>query len=140
MIVYTQGSFDLLHTGHIKLLKKCRKLAGKEGKVIVALLTDKAYERYRKYKPAQTYKDREVVLKSLKMVDEVIPCDNKKTKQQIKKIKPDWVVLGSDWVVKDIYKQYDMNKEELDELLVFFPYTNKISSSKIKERIKYGIS
>lgn len=140
MIIYTQGSFDILHSGHMNILRKCRKLAGKDGKVVVALLTDQSYERYRKQKPAKEYRDRKALLESLIYVDEVIPCDHKKSKNQIRKIKPDWVVLGSDWATKDIYTQYRMKKEELNKILLFFPYTTEISSTKIKERIRNGFS
>lgn len=135
-IIYSQGSFDLVHSGHINILKKCRKLAGKDGKVIIALVTDKAYLKYRGYKPAKIYSERKAILESFVYVDEVIPVDPPKTKQQIKKIKPDWVVIGSDWASKNLYKQYNMKPEELDPILLYVPYTTKISSTMIKERIK----
>jgi glycerol-3-phosphate cytidylyltransferase len=136
MTVYTQGSFDILHSGHINILKKCRKLAGKDGKVIVAVLGDKAYEKYRKYPPAKLFKDRKALLESIVYVDEVIESDNMRTKQEIRKIRPDLVVVGTDWAAKDIYKQYHMKREELDPILVFSPYTPDVSSTAIKERMK----
>lgn len=138
MIVYTQGSFDILHSGHINILKKCRKLAGDSGKVIVALLTDKGYLKYRGYKPAKSFDERKVELESLKYIDEVVAIDPPKTLKQLKKIKPDWVVIGSDWATKDLYKQYNMRREDLDPILLYVPYTTTISSTKIKERIKNG--
>ena len=39
-IIYTGGTFDLFHSGHVNLLKRCREVAGQEGKVVVALNTD----------------------------------------------------------------------------------------------------
>lgn len=135
MVVYTQGSFDILHSGHINLLKKCRKLAG-DGKVVVSLLSDESYEKYRKYPPAKQFKDRKALLESIIYVDEVIEGDNRKTSKEIKKIKPDLVVVGSDWASKDIYTQYRMNRKELDPLLAFSPYTPDVTSTAIKERIK----
>lgn len=135
-VVYTQGSFDLLHSGHINILKKCRKLAGKDGKVIVAVLSDKSYEKYRKYAPAKSFRDRKALIESMVYVDEVIESDNTRTKQEIKKYKPDIVVVGSDWASKDIYRQYKMDRRDLDPLLVFHPYTPDVTSTAIKERIK----
>jgi cytidyltransferase-like protein len=135
MVVYTQGSWDLLHHGHMVLLQKCRKLAG-DGKVVVAVVTDRAYKKYRGYEPVKKYEDRYALMKACKYVDDVIPANPPKTGKQIKKINPDWVVLGSDWAAKDIYKQYGMTREELDPILIFTPYTVGVSSTKIKERMK----
>lgn len=134
MKIYTQGTFDLFHVGHIKLLEKCKKIVGKEGQVIVALLTDKAVEKYKGAKPIITFEERKEVLENCVDVDLVIPSDNTKTKQEIKKYKPDFIVVGSDWIGKNIYKQYKMGKE-LNKLLIYFPYTDTISTSEIKRRI-----
>lgn len=135
MIVYTQGSFDIIHSGHINLFKKCRLLAG-DGKVVVAVLSDKSYEKYRGYRPAKPFSERKKLLEEFKTVDEVIESDNEKTGEEIKRIKPDVVVVGSDWASKDIYKQYRMSRDELNPLLVYQPYTTTITSTMIKERIK----
>jgi len=137
MIIYTQGSFDILHSGHMNLLSKCRKLAG-DGKVIVALLSDASYTKYRGYPPALGYEERRRLLESVKYVDEVWETDHTDTKSQIEKLKPDFVVIGSDWVAKDLYTQYRMTPEELDPILIYFPYTKGITTTLIKERIKNG--
>lgn len=135
-VIYSQGSFDITHSGHINILRKCRKLAGEGGTVIIALVTDKAYKVYRGYEPAKSYEERKTILESFTYVDQVVPINPPKTRQQIKKIKPDWVVIGSDWASKNLYKQYNMKPEELDPILLYVPYTTKISSTMIKERIK----
>lgn len=136
MIIYSQGSYDLIHSGHLNILKKCRKLAGKGGRVVIALLSDESYEKYRGYKPAKSFVERSKILMAFRYVDEVIETDHQDTKTQIEQIKPDFVVIGSDWVGKDLYKQYNMTKEELNPLLLYVPYTTEISSTLIKERIR----
>lgn len=136
MIIYTQASFDILHRGHINLLRKCKKLAGQGGTVIVSLLTDEAYTRYRGHSPALPFSERVEILLACRYVDVVHPGDNTKTKEEIAQFNPDFVVLGTDWAEKDIYKQYSMTPEQLDPLLWFTPYTKGISSSEIKKRIK----
>lgn len=138
MIIYTQGCFDILHSGHIKLLSKCRRLSD-GGKVVVALLSDESYTKYRGHPPALPYQERQAVLKSLRYVDEVWETDHLDTKSQIDKLKPDFVVIGSDWVSRDLYTQYRMTPDELNPLLVYFPYTQGIASTSIKERIKNGL-
>jgi len=138
MIVYTQGSFDIIHSGHMNLLAKCRLLAGSDGKVIVATLSDEAYEKYRGYIPAKPYIERARLLMDCKYVDLVIESDNENTKEEIERYKADIVVVGSDWAAKNIYKQYKMSEEELNKKLVFHLYTTGITSTMIKERISKG--
>lgn len=136
MIVYTQGSFDILHSGHINLLRKCRKLAGAEGKVIVAVLSDKAYKKYRGHRSAKDFSERSKLLESMKYVDLVIKSDNEETEKEIKRYQVDLIVVGTDWVGKDLANQYHMKTEDLNPLLVYTPYTIGVTSTQIKERIK----
>jgi glycerol-3-phosphate cytidylyltransferase len=131
-IAYVQGTFDLYHTGHINLLKRAKKIADT---VVVALLTDEAITKYRGQPPVISYKDRYNALISCVYVDVIIPSNPEKTKDEILLVKPDFVVLGSDWAKKNIYKQYRCDREFLDQYLVYFPYTPHISSTSIKKRI-----
>src|SRR3990167_10175522 len=136
-IVYSQGSFDILHQGHINLLRRCRDLAGENGRVVVAVTSDEVYEQYRGYKPSQTLAHRLEVISAIKYVDIVIPIhDLDQTSSQIKTHMANWAALGSDWATKDIYAQWRMKPQELDPILVFFPYTKEVSSTDIKNKIK----
>ncbi len=132
MIAYIQGTFDLYHTGHINLFKRAKKIADT---VVVALLTDESIKKYRGKPPVISYEDRYNAIISCVYVDVVMPSDPQNTKEQILIVQPDFVVLGSDWAVKDIYKQYNCEREFLDKYLVYFPYTPHISSTLIKQRI-----
>ena len=132
MKIYTQGTYDLFHAGHVNLLKRCRKISDF---VVVALLTDEAIKEYRGKLPIISYENRLAVLKSCIYVDEVIPSDPKNTRDEIKGVNPDFIVLGTDWAIKDIYKQYKCDKKWLDQYLLFFPYTDGISSTSIKKKI-----
>lgn len=134
MTVYTQGSFDILHSGHILLLRRCKRL----GNVTVSLLSDEAYEAYRGYPPVMPFDERKTVLESLRFVDLVIRGDNRRTRKELEAIRPSIVAVGSDWVTKDIYRQYGVTQEWLDDRrieLIYFPYTNGISSTMIKEAL-----
>jgi cytidyltransferase-like protein len=62
MIVYTGGTFDLFHAGHAFLLSQCRKLAGPDGKVVIALNTDQFTASYKGRPPIGCYSEREAVL------------------------------------------------------------------------------
>lgn len=137
MKLYTQGTFDLFHYGHVAFLKRCKALAG-DDKVIVALLTDEVIEEYKGHPPIMKFKERAAVLRACKYVDEVFPSDNKKTSEEIEILEPDIVVVGSDWAKKDIYKQYQADREWLNKFLVYLPYTESISTTELKRRIKHG--
>jgi len=139
-IVYTGGSFEILHAGHINFLRQCKAIAGKDGKVIVSLNTDEFIESYKGIGSVFTYDERKKLLEQSEYVDEVIPnvggADSKPT---ILSVKPNFIVIGSDWASKDYYKQMDFTQEWLDEqgiVLIYVPYTLIISTSEIKRRLK----
>ena len=133
--VYTGGTFDLLHAGHVSFLEECAKL----GKVTVALNTDEFIAAYKGQTPIMTYAERKAVLKGLRSVDRVVPniggADSKTT---IKLVKPDYLVIGSDWARKDYYGQMGFDQDWLDSMgiiLCYVPYTQGISSTEIKARL-----
>ena len=131
--VYVAFSADILHEGHINILKYASKL----GKVVVGLLTDKAITSYRQL-PHLSYKQREVILKNIKFVHKVIPQYTLDYTKNLNLIRPNYVVHGDDWktgiqkstrikVIKTLKKWSGKLKE--------IPYTKNISSSKIKSEI-----
>jgi glycerol-3-phosphate cytidylyltransferase len=136
--VFTAGTFDLYHAGHVDLLEQCRWLSGSEGKVVVSLNTDDFIRRYKKVSPVMSYSEREAVLLSCRFVDEVIPnSGGEDSKPVILEVKPDFIVIGSDWARKDYYKQMQFTQDWLDEhgiSLVYFPRTRVLSSTEIKLR------
>ncbi len=139
-VVYTGGTFDLFHTGHVNLLKACREIAGKKGKVVVGLNDDDFVARYKGKPPVIDYINRTEVLLACRYVDEVVGnTGGLDSKPVILEVKPKYIVIGSDWARKDYYKQMDFTQDWLDEMgitLVYVPYTKYISSTVIKERLK----
>ncbi len=91
--VYVALAVDYLHSGHIKILQ----IAKSYGEVIVGLLTDKAIAQYKRI-PNLNYEQRENIVKKIKFVDRVMPQDSEDYSQNLKKIKPDYLVHGDDWV------------------------------------------
>ena len=138
--VYLQGSWDRFHRGHKKLLKRASKL----GKLYIGVINSEAYKRNRGYKPDyDAYSRVQPIWKWLDKYkikwQEIIVCDNLETKKDLCLYKPDFIVVGSDWAKKDIYKQYNLTQEWLDKQnieLIYFPYTKGVSSSMIKEKMK----
>lgn len=134
-ILYTGGTFDLFHYGHVNFLKKCKQICDT---VIVALNTDEFVSEY-KTSTVMNYKEREKSLLSCQYVTSVIPnISGKDSRPTILSVKPNIIAVGDDWAHKDYYKQMCFNEQWLDEyniVLIYIPYTRGISSSEIKKRI-----
>ncbi|MBW7986561.1 glycerol-3-phosphate cytidylyltransferase [Lactobacillus helveticus] len=125
--VITYGTFDLLHYGHVRLLKRAKELGDY---LIVGLSTDE-FNELKKHKEAyNTYPERKYILEAIRYVDKVIPEKDWDQKiDDIKKYDVDTFVMGSDWEGKfDFLKPYCK--------VVYLPRTPGISTTKIKEDLK----
>lgn len=135
LTVYTGGTFDLPHSGHVNFLRKCAEL----GEVVVSLNTDEFIEAYKGKPPVMSYKEREAVLSEFSSVSKVIPnFGDADSTQAILQVNPDIIAIGSDWARKDYYKQMQFTQDWLDERdisLIYIPYTEGISSTEIKRRL-----
>jgi glycerol-3-phosphate cytidylyltransferase len=137
--IYTGGTFDLFHAGHVKFLKRCQEIAGLSGVVTVSLNTDEFIYEYKKVKPILTYEQRYEVLAACKFVNFVVPnTGGIDSKPAIEECKPDVIAIGSDWARKDYYKQMQFDQDWLDDRnisLIYIPYTKGISSTYIKGKL-----
>jgi glycerol-3-phosphate cytidylyltransferase len=137
--VYTGATFDLIHNGHIRFLKACRRLAGDDGVVVVSLNTDAFIQAYKGKSPIMSFDERKEILLGCKYVDRVIAnVGGADSKPAIESVMPDFIVIGDDWAKKDYYKQMQFTQAWLDELeiqLVYVPYTQGISTTDLKRRI-----
>lgn len=136
-IIYTGGTFDLFHAGHVQFLKRCFEL----GSVVVSLNTDEFIEEYKGKPPVISYADRRDVLLACRYVDSVMPnTGGPDSTIAIESVMPDLVVIGSDWARRDYYTQMAFDQDWLDERgigLCYIPYTQGISSTAIKERMLF---
>jgi glycerol-3-phosphate cytidylyltransferase len=138
-VVYTGGTFDLFHAGHVSFLKSCKRIAGKDGRVVVSLNTDEFIAAYKCILPVMSFDERKAVLMACRYVDSVIAnIGNEDSKPAIENVLPDFVVVGDDWAKKDYYKQMQFTQDWLDRnkiQLCYVPYTVGVSSTDIKARI-----
>ena len=131
--VYVGFAADILHEGHINILK----IASKLGEVTVGLLTDSAISSYKKL-PHLNYKQREIILKNIKFVKKVLPQDTLDYTKNLLSLKPHYVVHGDDWkfgIQKKIREQVIKTLKKWSGKLVEPKYTKNISSSKINNKI-----
>jgi phosphoenolpyruvate phosphomutase len=136
--VYVGLSADIIHAGHINILK----IAAQLGRVTVGLLTDEAIASYKNI-PYLDYSQREVVLKNIKYVDEVIPQKTLDYSENLKSLKPDYVVHGDDWksgVQKLTRAKVIKLLKKWSGKLIEPKYTSNISSTLIKDKINKVIS
>ena len=127
--VITYGTFDLLHYGHINLLKRAKALGDY---LIVAVSTDE-FTRLKKDKKCYfSYEQRKGLLESVRFVDLVIPEENWDQKiNDIKEYHIDTFVIGDDWKGK-----FDYLKDEGVEV-IYLPRTPEISTTQIKEDLNH---
>lgn len=122
--VITYGTFDLLHYGHINLLRRAKALGDY---LIVALSTDEFNWNEKSKKTYFSYEKRKSLLESIRYVDLVIPEENwEQKKTDIHEYQVDVFAMGDDWEGK-----FDFLKEEGAEV-IYLPRTPEISTTQIK--------
>ena len=133
-VVYVGLAADILHEGHMNILKK----ASNYGKVTVGLLTDQAISSYKRF-PHLNFKQRYSVIKNIKYVSKVIPQDTLDYRKNLNLIKPDFVVHGDDWksgIQKKTRQDVLKTIKRWNGKLIEPKYTKNISSSIVKEKIR----
>ncbi len=122
--VITYGTFDLLHYGHINLLRRAKELGDY---LIVCLSTDEFNENMKNKKTYFSYENRKKLLEAIRYVDLVIPEENWEQKSEdVLKYQCDVFVMGDDWEGK-----FDFLKEYCE--VVYLERTPEISTTKIKK-------
>ena len=132
MRVFVNGTFDILHRGHLELLRYAKSF----GYVIVGIDTDECIkEKKGPTRPIHNQEERKFLLEYLKTVDEVIFFSSEpEFEELIKSLKPDIIVVGSDWKEKSTIKSY------YDGELIFFDRMEEYSTTKTIERIYESFS
>jgi len=132
--VYVGMSADLVHPGHLNVLRKAAEL----GEVMVGLLTDKAIASYKRL-PYMTFDQRREVVESLKGVDRVVPQETLDYVPNLREYRPGYVVHGDDWrtgVQAPVRKRVIETLAEWGGELVEVPYTEGISSTQLHQALR----
>lgn len=132
-LVYVGMCADLLHHGHINILKEAKKF----GKVTVGLLTDEAMQSYKRV-PALKFEQRRMILKNIKGVSKVVAQETLDYTSNLKKYRPDFVVHGDDWktgVQKETREKVVATLQEWGGKVIDVPYTQGISSTQLHQHL-----
>lgn len=128
--VITYGTYDLLHVGHINLLRRAKAM----GDYLLVVLSSDEFNELKHKTAYHSYEDRKTILEAIKYVDEVIP--EYTWEQKIKDVVDnniDIFVMGHDWE-----GQFDFLKDYCE--VVYLPRTEGISTTKIKHDLNLGVT
>ena len=133
IIGYTSGVFDLFHIGHLNLLKNAKAMCDK---LIVGVTTDDLAQ-YKGKTPLIPYADRAEIVRAIRYVDAVVPQQDMDKASMCKKIGASILFVGDDWHGTEKWKLIEQELSKLNIRVIYFPYTQGVSSTKIAETLKY---
>ena len=132
MIVYTVGTFDLLHVGHLALLEYCKSLGGL---LAVGVASDRVVNSYKPNVPVIPLEERMEMLKALRCVDIVRSYDELEYVTGCKEVKADVFVIGEDWGKKShnlaVESYLRSEGKKINQVL----YNPRTSSTRIKQNV-----
>lgn len=132
IIGYTSGVFDLFHIGHLNLLKNAKAMCDK----LVVGVTIDDLAQYKGKTPLIPYADRAEIVRAIRYVDSVVPQYDMDKATMCKKIGASILFVGDDWYGTDKWQNIESELKELGIRVVYFPYTQGVSSTKISETLK----
>ena len=130
MIVYTVGTFDLLHVGHLALLNHCKSLGNI---LVVGVASDAVVNMYKPNVPVVPLEQRVEMLEALSCVDIVRPYHQLEYVSGCKAVDVDIFVVGEDWGKKPHNLDVNNYIRKMDKEIAQFTYNPRTSSTKIKK-------
>lgn len=132
-IVYSYYVLDIVHKGHLMMMRNAKAIAGEDGKSIVGILTDEAVME-KKSKPLLSFDDRMALAAAIKYVDVVVAQETYSPLQNVMRIRPDILMESSSHDEQDIEKARKV-MEEINGIVIVIPYFPGQSSTNIKNEI-----
>jgi glycerol-3-phosphate cytidylyltransferase len=132
MVVYTVGTFDMLHVGHLALLERCRSLGAV---VAVGVASDSVVKSYKFNVPVIPLEQRVEMLKALRFVDIVRPYHELEYISACKELDVDIFVIGEDWGDKAHNIDVENYLKSKGKRIVQVDYSSRTSSTKIKQNV-----
>ncbi len=129
--VFTSGSFDLFHVGHLNILERSAILGDE---LIVGVSTDELIQHYKGMPPVIPFEQRVRIVSSIKCVTKVVKQVKLTEVAQLQREEIDIVTIGDDWENKYL-EGLEWMKQQPGKKVVYFPYTPGISTTGIKKKI-----
>lgn len=130
---YTAGAFDMFHVGHLNLLENSKKECEY---LIVGVTSDEIITQTKNHPPVIAQDERMRIVAALKCVDEVVLQDDLDKVKAWEKLHYDVLFSGSDWKGVERWVKYEEELNKRGAEVVYFPYTQRVSSTKIREKIQ----
>jgi phosphoenolpyruvate phosphomutase / 2-hydroxyethylphosphonate cytidylyltransferase len=132
-IVYSYYVLDIVHKGHLKMMENAKAIAGKDGKLIVGILTDEAVME-KKPRPILSFDERYDLANAIKYVDLVVAQETYSPLPNVKKIKPDILMESTSHTDEAIEEAREV-MESIEGKIMVIPYYPSQSSTSIKNKI-----
>ena len=129
--VFTSGSFDLFHIGHLNILERSAALGDE---LIVGVSTDELIQHYKGMPPIIPFEQRFRIISSLKCVTKAVKQVKLTEVAQLQREDIDIVTIGDDWINKYL-EGLEWMKQQPGKEVVYFPYTPDVSTTSIKKKI-----
>ena len=129
--VFTSGSFDLFHIGHLNILERSAALGDE---LIVGVSTDELIQHYKGMPPIIPFEQRFRIISSLKCVTKAVKQVKLTEVAQLQREDIDIVTIGDDWINKYL-EGLEWMKQQPGKEVVYFPYTPDVSITSIKKKI-----
>ena len=131
-IGFIQGTFDMFHSGHLNLINRAKLQCEK---LIVGVNTDRLVEEYKKKTPIVQFEDRLRIVEAIKGVDEIVEMDDRNKIRAARELNFNALIMGNDWQGTEFYKIMEEELRRIGVDVVYLPYTQGISSSKLRKKI-----
>lgn len=129
-VVFTNGVFDILHTGHVEMLKFCKSLGEK---LVVAINSDASVKRIKgPDRPINCQEDRKSLLEALSFVDEVIIFEEDNTKDLLDTLNPSILVKGGEWTAEEVRTRDNVCDSTVIKI---YPFVKNYSTTGVIEKI-----
>ena len=132
IIGYTTGVFDMFHIGHLNILKRAKEQCDF---LIVGVSSDELVLKEKNKKPIIPFADRVEIVSAIKYVDQVVVQPDKDKVKAWEKYRFNKMFVGSDWKGSPQWNKFEEEMSPLGVEIVYFPHTDGISSSILREKI-----
>lgn len=131
VIVYTSGTWDMFHVGHLNILRAAKSLGDV---LIVGVKTDEVVLQHKGHYPLLSYEDRAAVVAACRYVDVVVPQRTQQKDDLLKKMDVDILVVGDDWWERKVDGHDFMVRE--GRRVIYLPYTIGRSSTILRKSLE----